>query len=159
MQEKIDTTGISHVWQAVSPCLGLLARRCWNDVNTHASRTQLISTVFVISLCNSVWNCCEATSVFGARGRWSSTKRRYRLRCQNPAWIEEPQQCEFEMSARKCPHRSAMKCVKICEKHLKHRCRADVSHNTSSSSDMSSCLSSIHMLMLNQDAQSGSLSS
>lgn len=56
------------------------------------------------------------------------------------------------------PHRSAMKCVKIGKKHLKHRCLADVSHNTSSSSDMASCLSSIHMLMLNQAAQSGSIS-
>lgn len=56
------------------------------------------------------------------------------------------------------PHRSAMKCVKIGKKHLKHRCLADVSHNTSSSSDMASCLSSIHMLMLNQAAQSRSIS-
>lgn len=56
------------------------------------------------------------------------------------------------------PHRSAMKCVKIGKKHLKHRCLADVSHNTSSSSDMVSCLSSIHMLMFNQAAQSGSIS-
>lgn len=50
-----------------------------------------------------------------------------------------------------------MKCVKIQEKHLKHRCLADVSHNTSSSSYMVSCLSSIHMLMLNQAAQSGNI--
>lgn len=56
------------------------------------------------------------------------------------------------------PRRSAMKCVKIQEKHLKHRCLADVSHNTSSSSYMVSCLSSIHMLMLNQAAQSGNIS-
>lgn len=58
------------------------------------------------------------------------------------------------------PRGSAIKRVKkFCEKkHLKHRCRADVSHNTSSSSDMLSCLSPIQMLMLNQAVQSRSIS-
>lgn len=56
------------------------------------------------------------------------------------------------------PYRSPMKCAKICEKHLKHRCLTDVPYNTSSSSDILSCPSPIHMLMLNQAAQSASVS-
>lgn len=76
----------------------------------------------------------------------------------NPAWIAEPQQCEFEMPTWNSPTDQRWNVLKICEKHLKHRCLADVSHNTSSSSDMVSCLSPIHMLMLNQAVQSGSIS-
>lgn len=56
------------------------------------------------------------------------------------------------------PHGSARKRVKIGKKHQKHRCLTDVSCNTSSSSDMVSCLSSIHMIMHNQAAQSGRFS-
>lgn len=80
-------------------------------------------------------------------------------------WQKKPRrQCEFGKKKKNAcsekPRGSAIKRVKkFCEKkHLKHRCRADVSHNTSSSSDMLSCLSPIQMLMLNQAVQSRSIS-
>lgn len=66
---------------------------------------------------------------------------------------------ESEMPAWNSPADLLWKVLKMSEKHLKRRCLADVSHNASSSSDMASCLSPIHMLMLNQDGQSGSFSS
>lgn len=48
---------------------------------------------------------------------------------------------ESEMPAWKSPADRRWKVLKMCEKHLKRRCLADVSHNASSSSDMASCLS------------------
>lgn len=127
-------------------------------MSTHMRHAPLIYTLFVISLFNSTWNLCRVFSVRRAWGRRSLSKWQYTdcgskscLNSKAPAvWIGNV--------CLEYPNRSALKCVKICEKHLKHRCLADVSHNTSSSSDMVSCLSSIHMLMLNQAAQSGSIS-
>lgn len=169
---KIDMTGVSHVWQALSVCLGLQARRSYteSDVNKMCVMHSSFILLFVISLFNGVWNCCGvwfsflfsffflslSLPVCGARWKAESVQMtvqivRYRKNRKVPAvWIRNV--------CLEYPHRSAMKCVKIGKKHLKHRCLADVSHNTSSSSDMGSCLSSIHMLMFNQAAQSGSIS-
>lgn len=157
MQEK-------STWQASATC-DKLYRLVWvfwlggvtqNVMSARMRHAQLIYTVFVISLFNSVWNCRGA--ICEAWGRRSLSKWQFRLRYQNPAWITKPRQCEFEMSAWNTPTDQRWNGVKICEKHLKNRCLVDVSHNTSSSSDTVSCLSSIHMLMYNQAVQSGSIS-
>lgn len=149
------------MWQALSVFLGFEARRGYTEKYCQQSFIMHSSFIpfFVISLFNSVWNHC---GVFSSC-LWSERKAEHvkmtvqecaTKSCLNskiPAvWLRNV--CS------EYPHRSAMKCVKIGKKHLKHRCLADVSHNTSSSSDMASCLSSIHMLMLNQAAQSGSIS-
>lgn len=134
-------TGISHVWQALSVCLGLLARRSWSDVNTHASRTAHLYC-FCHFLCLTVYEIVVKPFLFvepeeGGACRNDSTD------CggKSSAWIAKPQQCELEMPAWNTPTDQRWNVLKICEKHLKHRCLADVSHNTSSSSDMVSCLS------------------
>lgn len=99
------------------------------------------------------------SSAYRARGRLSETKRRDGLRYQNPASKAGAHLCESEMPAWNSPADLLWKVLKMWEKHLKRRCLADVSHNAFSFSDMASCLSPIHMLMLNQDRQSGSFSS
>lgn len=154
-------------WQASAMC-DKLYRFVWvfrlggvtqKGMSTNVRHAQLIYTLFVISLFNSVWNCCGvfffllAESVEGGAYQNDSTDCGTKS-CLNSkvsaVWIRNV--------CLEYPNRSAMKCVKIGKKHLKHRCLADVSRSTSSSSDMVSCLSSIHMLMLNQAAQSGSIS-
>lgn len=159
MQEK-------STWQASATCdklyrivwvfwLGGVTQKVMSARMRHA---QLIYTVFVISLFNSVWNCRGAFAVCGAWWKAELVKMTVQIVVPNPAWIAKPKQCEFEMSAWNTPTVQRWNGVKICEKHLKNRCLVDVSHNTSSSSDTVSCLSSIHMLMLNQAIQSGSIS-
>jgi len=150
-------TAISHVWQAVLVCLCLQARRSYTESDVN-KRAQPIYTLFVISLFSSVWNYCWVFLFVEPWGRRSLEKTTVQTVVSNPAWKAKLQQCELEMSAWNIPTDQRWNVLKIGKKCLKHRCLADVSSNTSSSSDMVSCLSSIHMLMFNQAAQSGSFS-
>lgn len=144
----------------VTSFIGLSSSCCWMRLKVTSRRMPNLH-LFIYFVCFLFLACSTMDPAQSApRGGGAGAKMAGQAAVPKiPLQKQKPTCVNLKCRLWNSPADLRWKVLKMCEKHLKRRCLADVSHNASSSSDMASCLSPIHMLMLNQAGQSGSFSS